>query len=319
MKDEAKYSWDHLTTVCLWDTDLKNFDQNLLCKAHSKGVRIVSVDFLVDPLTPFNNDTFRQEYIANMVANAKKYNLDGVNIDYEGAITKGSPDAALLTLIMKDIQTAFKEIPGSQVTIDVAWAPPCIDVRCYDYVGIAEATDFLVVMDYDEQSQIFGPCQAGATSDYNYLIQGMQGYMTIGIPAFSLLTALPWYGHDFPCLNPTNETVCPLDHRPWRGVNCTDLDCPEYDYNHIMSKMISTSTTGEQWDPLSLSPWFNYIDPQGVHHQVWYDNPASLQDKVIWSKNNKLRGVGMFTAQFLDYKNQTQVDSMWGAMNKFFE
>ena len=50
--------------------------------------------------------------------------------------------------------------------MDVAWSPACIDLRCYDYRGLAKSSDFLFVMSYDEQSQIFGTCKAGPNSDY---------------------------------------------------------------------------------------------------------------------------------------------------------
>lgn len=53
-----------------------------------------------------------------------------------------------------------------QVTFDVAWAPGCIDSRCYDYVNLAKYVDFLVVMAYDEQSQMYDKvCHAKPNSD----------------------------------------------------------------------------------------------------------------------------------------------------------
>lgn len=64
-----------------------------------------------------------------------------------------------------DVQVK-KALASFQVTVDVAWSPDCIDLRCYDNVGLAEASDFLFVMAYDEQSQIFGDCTARANSDY---------------------------------------------------------------------------------------------------------------------------------------------------------
>lgn len=42
-----------------------------------------------------------------------------------------------------------------QVTFDVAWSPDGIDGRYYDYLRISQIADFVVVMSYDEQSQIF--------------------------------------------------------------------------------------------------------------------------------------------------------------------
>lgn len=50
--------------------------------------------------------------------------------------------------------------------------PRLIVLRCYDYKALADLTDFLVVMDYDEQSQIFGACKAGANSPLPYLVEG---------------------------------------------------------------------------------------------------------------------------------------------------
>ena len=60
-----------------------------------------------------------------------------------------------------------------QVSVDVAWSPDCIDQRCYDYVGLSKSSDFLFVMAYAEQSQIFGKCIAGANSDYVKTSNGM--------------------------------------------------------------------------------------------------------------------------------------------------
>jgi len=60
-----------------------------------------------------------------------------------------------------------------QVSFDVAWSPDCVDGRCYDYKGIADAVDFLVIMAYDQQSQIKeGPCIAKANSPYQQTIDG---------------------------------------------------------------------------------------------------------------------------------------------------
>lgn len=60
-----------------------------------------------------------------------------------------------------------------QVTFDVAWSPNCIDGRCYDVVAISKVVDFLVIMAYDERSQIFSPtCTAYANSPINQTKKG---------------------------------------------------------------------------------------------------------------------------------------------------
>ena len=61
-----------------------------------------------------------------------------------------------IDLLLDDFAIFF----SYQVTFDVAWSPDGIDGRNYDYLKIAEYTDFVVVMSYDEQSQIYGDCKA---------------------------------------------------------------------------------------------------------------------------------------------------------------
>ena len=52
-----------------------------------------------------------------------------------------------------------------QISFDVAWSPDCVDGRCYDAEALSQVVDFLVVMAYDEQSQIkTGDCIAKANS-----------------------------------------------------------------------------------------------------------------------------------------------------------
>ena len=56
-------------------------------------------------------------------------------------------------------------------------------------------------------------------------------------------------------------------------------------------------------------------------HQCWYDNPQSLSIKYNYAVQNKMRGVGMWEADDLDYSNTQQGakmrQEMWGAMPKY--
>lgn len=62
--------------------------------------------------------------------------------------------------------------PPRQVSFDVAWSPKCVDKRCYDYVTIAEFSDLVFVMSYDEQSQIMGDCVAMANAPLSQTLDG---------------------------------------------------------------------------------------------------------------------------------------------------
>jgi hypothetical protein len=62
-------------------------------------------------------------------------------------------------------------------------------------------------------------------------MQVITHWIDLGIQADKLIAGLPWYGHDYPCINQVNHTVCPIAFAPWRGVKCTDANAPEYAFN----------------------------------------------------------------------------------------
>ncbi|KAF7243381.1 Di-N-acetylchitobiase [Varanus komodoensis] len=156
------YNWTQITTVATFG----KYDPELMCYAHSKGSRVVlkgevSVKAIVDPAV-------RAAWINQKVELAKTQYMDGINIDIEQEVNKFSAEYYALTALVKETTEAFhKEIPGSQVTFDVAWSPECIDGRCYNYTGIADSCDFVFVMSYDEQSQVWSECIARANAPYN--------------------------------------------------------------------------------------------------------------------------------------------------------
>lgn len=211
------------------------------------GVRLVWNGFF--NVTELPNEAKRQRYIDEMVAKTKATFTDGINVDIESAIPKGSPLVDYLSLFLREVKERYdSEIPGSQVTYDAAWSPDCIDGRCYDYLAISKSVDFLVVMDYDERSQVkSGPCIASANSPPSNLLAGMDGYMRLGIPPSKLVMGVPWYGYDYPCIAPSNETYCSIESVPFRGVNCSDAAGRQVTYGTIVNTLLPSST-GLRWD-----------------------------------------------------------------------
>ncbi|XP_010794859.1 di-N-acetylchitobiase-like [Notothenia coriiceps] len=195
-KTWKSYNWSMVTTVAAFG----KYDAELMCYAHSKGARLVlkgdvHLPYIVD-------QDNRTAWITEKVNLAKSQFMDGINIDIEQAVDEGSSEYRALTYLVKGTTEAFhREIPGSQVSFDVAWSPNCIDKRCYDYVAIAESCDLLFVMSYDEQSQIMGDCIAMANAPLSQTLNGYDQFLSLKINPKKLVMGVPWYGYDYPCLN----------------------------------------------------------------------------------------------------------------------
>ncbi|KAM3620326.1 uncharacterized protein V6R79_021565 [Siganus canaliculatus] len=306
------YDWSLVTTIATFG----KYDADLMCYAHSKGVRVVLKGDV--PLSNIVDVENRTAWITEKVNLAQAQFMDGINIDIEQAVEMGSPEYYALTdLVIETTEAFHKHIPGSQVSFDVAWSPKCIDKRCYDYVTIARSCDLLFVMSYDEQSQILGDCIAMANSPLAQTLNAYEQYLNLTIDPKKVVMGLPWYGYDYPCLNLSQEGICSIAKVPFRGVPCSDAAGTQKPYKWLM-KQINSSLSGRLWDNNQKAPYFNYMGPDKQIHQVWYDDPQSICLKANYVKAKGLRGIGMWNGNILDYSDdpvaQQQTALMWKAL-----
>ena len=83
-------------------------------------------------------------------------------------------------------------------------------------------------------------------------------------------------------------------------------------------RILPVSTSGEQWDEYLQTPFLQYIDPQtNKLNEVWYGNARSLSLKYAYAKSVGAHGVGMWTANSLDYRNASYVKVTWTALQSF--
>ncbi|KAG8437212.1 hypothetical protein GDO86_008056 [Hymenochirus boettgeri] len=302
------YDWSQVTTVASF---ADYYEPDLMCFAHSKGVRLVlkgdvCIKDIVDPKN-------RTVWITQMVTLAKYQFMDGINLDIEQAVWKGSPEYyALTALVQETTETFHREIPGSQVTFDVPWSPDCVALRCYNYTGIADLCDFLFVMSYDMHPQLLTEWIAGANSPYNETLTGYDQYIGLNINPKKLVMGVPWYGYDYVCLELTKDNKCIL-YKSEQQVAAGQ----QISYSTMM-KQLNSSFSGRLWDDNQKSPFYNYKDNNGHIHQVWYDDPESISLKTAYIPGHNLRGIGMWHGDLLDYSidpvAQQQTEMMWKAL-----
>ncbi|XP_053247881.1 di-N-acetylchitobiase-like isoform X1 [Podarcis raffonei] len=307
------YDWSQITTVAAFG----KYDPELMCYAHSKGSRVVLKGDI--PLKKIVNPAARTAWINHQVALAKRQYMDGINIDIEQQVKKYSAKYYALTALVEEMTEAFhKEIPGSQVTFDVPWCPECIYKRVYNYTGIANSCDFVFVMSYDEQSQMWSHCILGANAPYNQTLAGYDNYIRIGINPKKLVMGVPWYGYDYTCRGLSKDHVCSVAKIPFRGAPCSDPAGHQVPYKAVMKQIVPRSLSGILWDKEQKAPYVEYKDPQGAFHQVWFDDPRSISLKAAYVKKRGLRGIGMWHADCLSYSGdlaaQGQTAAMWEAL-----
>ncbi|KAF7243382.1 Di-N-acetylchitobiase [Varanus komodoensis] len=250
-KNWKSYDWSQITTV----TCFGKYDPELMCYAHSKGSRVVlhgdvSLKKIVDP-------AYRAAWIKEKLDLAKKQYMDGINMDIEQGVKKASAKYYALTALVKETTEKFhKEIPGSQVTFDVAWSPRCINNRCYNYSGIADSCDFMFVMSYDEWPQMWKKCIVGANAPYDQTLSGYDKYIRMGINPKKLVMGVPWYGYDYTCLDLTAH-VCSFAKFPFQMLLCSSAVRSQVPYKTIMNQG-NSSLSGILWNKAQKAPYLEY-------------------------------------------------------------
>ncbi|KAF2077139.1 hypothetical protein CYY_001524 [Polysphondylium violaceum] len=307
----VNYDWSVITTLAVFYAEPIGQE---LCVAHENRARVVYAVYY--PITQLANQTYKQQWIEDQVELVKNNFLDGINIDFESSITKNHPlESALLTGLVAETTVALKSVNKDyQISVDIPYSPNCISGRCYDWMGLSQATDFLVTMNYDLFPWTWPqPCMGLANSPIGPVVQGMLDFFKLGISADNLVAAFPWYAYVYPCANSTdlNTVDCYFP-------NCNSTYIPTQSFSEIDAILSDRSipTSGELWNEEYASPYFNMLVNDYLY-QVWYDNQQSIELKVSVCKKYHLRGVAAWTMDFIDYQNQVQVELMWNALKSF--
>lgn len=142
----------------------------------------------------FFDSTVRARVISQTVENAKKYDVDGVNIDFEG-FGRIAENKNGFTQFVKELSTALKK-EGFKVSVDVT-KPVSYSVYsiCYDRPAIAPYVDYMIYMAYDEH--YFGCDTAGSVGSFPWVEAGIRDILNQGVPKEKLILGVPFYLRDF--------------------------------------------------------------------------------------------------------------------------
>ncbi|XP_067894127.1 di-N-acetylchitobiase-like [Heterodontus francisci] len=304
--DWKHYDWSKVTTVTM-----ESVDSDLVCHAHAHKARVVMKELIEQSY--LTDSTQRANWITYIVNFFKLLYLDGINLDLQSTTSNYS---ALPQLLRETTNMFHEKIPGSQVTFNVPWTPDCPNGQCHDYVGMANSCDFLVVQSYNLQNQMWDECFAKAGAPYHQVYSGLSAYIKLGVDSRKLLMVVPWYGYDYNCQRFYEPGRCELQKIPLGGAPCSSQVGRSIPYKEIMQQL-PRSITGRYWDDDYKSPYYVYR-VNNTYHEVWYDDPESISLKSSILKKLKLRGIGAWTGNDLNYTGYpaaaVQTEEMWNAL-----
>jgi len=275
---------------------------SMINDAHTNGVKVIMcvIEFDNDDIhTIITNTAVKNNFFANVKSTIETYNLDGVNIDFEGLYYDDR--ANNINPFMSELTDYIHTNIGSDQ--EISFAGPAVNWGSWDLPGLASACDYIFIMGYGywwSGSSTAGPVSPLDGSTYNIartLTDVSKGYGTVtqNNPE-KLILGIPYYGRKWETAKQKEESSV---------------------VEHIGSKTFSSAqseseTYGLLWSSKYKTPWYTY-QSSGKYYQVWFDNDSSLGLKYDLAVEKNLRGVGMWA---LGYDGSR--DELWDKLREKF-
>ncbi|MDB5052642.1 MAG: glycoside hydrolase [Bacilli bacterium] len=224
----------------------------------------------------------RTSLTAQIAAAITKYHLDGINIDLENL--QGTSRNSLTDFVK---QLRAKLPVNIEVSIAVPANPdlqPLNEVKAYDYKALAAASDYVMLMAYDEHYP--GDPIPGPVASLSFVEKSVQ-YALSQMSSDKLVLGIPFYG------------------RLWNGDSSYDgAGIP----NDVAAGLATKYHGQEIYDSTEQSVRSQFTihagDPSTIvngqplpngSYTVWYDNEQSIKAKLALVQKYNLKGTGSWS------------------------
>lgn len=236
--------------------------------AHNNGYKVwalLSNDSMKETTSEILNDyQLREDLIENIVNIVIKYDLDGINLDFENIYEK---DKDMYSRLVIELAPRLKEL-GKVLSADVTAPDGSPDWSlCYDRNLIGDVADYIVFMGYD-QNGISSP-KEGTTAGCDWVEVNIKKFLNQEeVKAEKIILGAPFYT------------------RVWIDKN-GELDSRVMDMKDIYDSL--PEGTNIEWDD-SLKQNYAEYEKNGKTYKVWIEDKESIKHKLDLVNTYNLAG-----------------------------
>ena len=254
--------------------------------AHDNGYKVwpsISNNSYINTTSEIMRDyKLRQDLINRIVSLVVKYDLDGINIDFENMYAK---DKSLFNRFIIELTPRLKEY-GKVVSVDVT-APDGSEnwSGCYDRHTIGKVADYIVFMGYDQN----GSGKVGTSAGYNWVEVNLQKFVGTqeDVDSSKIILGMPFYTR-------ICYTTSSRENKALRvGMNELNKYIP--------------SDAKKTWDE-DLKQNVAEYTKNGIKYKAWIEDEASLKAKFDLVIKYDLAGAAYWKKGF-------EVDSIWNMIS----
>ncbi|KUO69722.1 MAG: hypothetical protein APF77_08970 [Clostridia bacterium BRH_c25] len=266
--------------------------QSYSSRAHKNGYKVWAlVDNKFDSAMTnkfLGNTSARTKFINSLISNAKKYKLDGINIDFENMYTK---DKDAFTKFMKELYQKTKA-NGLILSVDVTvivmnsnWS------ESYDRAALSKVVDYVALMTYDQHWE--GSPVSGSVAQLSWVEQSLKKVLQ-EVPKEKLLLGVPFYT------------------RLWKEEYVNGSSKPVVT-SRAISMEVAESTIAENgaaktWDAASGQYYATYKKGNATY-KIWLEDEKSIKLKAELVNKYRLGGIA-------SWKYGLEKSTVWNTIAK---
>lgn len=230
-----------------------------------------------------SNEKARHQFITTVVNRASELGVDGLNLDFEGM--KGS-DRTAFTQFVKEF-TAAAHAKHLIVSIDlprgsVSWN----HLTAIDHAEIGKTVDYVMIMAYDQYYS--GSTEPGSVSGLSWAAQGVEEFLSYGIPRDKLVLGIPFYV------------------RQWKLDSQGKLVGNQAIYTRGLEELLASVEYKKEWDSRFEQYRIEY-KKDGFTYVFWLEDEATVKARIDIAKKYNLAGVAA-------WRLGQEPDAFWKAM-----
>ena len=260
--------------------------QSYVDKAHDMGMEVWALidnfDKDVSTYQTLSKTTSRTNLIQNLMSEVLKYNIDGINVDFEEvSYDAGEP-------FVQFIRELSIECRKEGIVLSVDNYVPRASTTHYNRKEQGIVADYVIIMGYDEHWGSGGV--AGSVASLGFVEDGIVQTLE-DVPANKVINALPFYTRVWKT-NGDKVTSEALDmETAWNFIKNNGLN------------MTWDATTGQNYGEIQIGNTF---------YQIWMEDKDSIEAKLAVMRKY---GIGGVAAWKLGYETSDIWDKIAAYMN----
>lgn len=256
--------------------------------AHSNGYKVwpmLSNNSYIETTAEIMRDfNLRQQLIENIVSQVLKYDLDGINIDFENMHDE---DKELFSRFIIELKPRLNEI-GAVLSVDVTAPDGSPEWSlCFDRNVIGDVADYIVFMAYDQNGNS-SPVE-GTTAGYNWVKANIEKFLgQEGVDESKLILGIPFYT------------------RVWEEKD-GKITSSTIDMKKI--EQVIPEGASRTWDD-DLKQYHVEFVEDGATNKIWVEDEESIKAKLSLISEYNLAGAAY-------WEKDREPESLWNVISEY--